>query len=68
MIRFAAIPLMLAALAGCAHRGPAGLDLDTSITSVSQSSRVRFVVLHYTAIDDAHSMQMLSRSPVSAIT
>ena len=66
MIRFAAVLLALAALAGCAQRGPAGLNLDTSITAVSQSSRVRFVVLHYTSTDDALSMRLLSQGKVSA--
>lgn len=66
MIRFAAVFLALAALAGCAQRGPAGLDLDTSVTAVSQSSRVRFVVVHYTSTDDAVSMKLLSQGKVSA--
>ncbi|MDF8364186.1 N-acetylmuramoyl-L-alanine amidase [Achromobacter anxifer] len=59
-------PLVAAALAGCAARGPAGLDLDTSVTAVSQTSRVRSVVLHYTSVDDAHSMELLSKGKVSA--
>ena len=66
MIRFAAVFLALAALAGCAQRGPAGLNLDTSVTAVSQSSRVRFVVVHYTSTDDAVSMKLLSQGKVSA--
>ena len=40
MLRLSLI-LAAAALAGCATRGPAGLDLDTSVNAVSQSSRVR---------------------------
>ena len=66
MRRLLLAPLAAAALAGCAARGPAGLDLDTSITAVSQASRVRSVVLHYTSIDDAHSMELLSKGKVSA--
>ena len=46
---------------GCATRGPAGLDLDTSVNAVSQSSRVRAIVIHYTTEDDARSMQLLSK-------
>ena len=53
-------------LAGCATRGPAGLDLDTSVNAVSQSSRVRAIVIHYTTEDDARSMQLLSKGKVSA--
>ncbi len=66
MRRLLLAPLAAAALAGCAARGPAGLDLDTSITAVSQASRVRSVVLHYTSVDDAHSMELLSKGKVSA--
>ncbi|CFM83774.1 N-acetylmuramoyl-L-alanine amidase [Bordetella pertussis] len=56
----------LLALAGCAARGPAGLDLDTSITAVSQSSRVRAVVLHYTSTGNENSLKILSERKVSA--
>ncbi|MDQ6214677.1 N-acetylmuramoyl-L-alanine amidase [Achromobacter insolitus] len=59
-------PLAAAILAGCAARGPAGLDLDTSVTAVSQASRVRSIVLHYTSVDDARSMELLSKGKVSA--
>jgi len=66
MIRLICTLLAAAALAGCASRGPAGLDLDTSITAVSQSSRVRAVVVHYTTVDDAKSLHLLSQGKVSA--
>ena len=66
MFRLIASLLATAVLAGCAARGPAGLDLDTSVTAVSQSSRVRSVVLHYTTVDDARSMELLSKGKVSA--
>ena len=44
MLRLITTLLATAVLAGCAARGPAGLDLDTSVTAVSQASRVRSVV------------------------
>ncbi|MNV44889.1 N-acetylmuramoyl-L-alanine amidase AmiD precursor [compost metagenome] len=66
MFRLIATLLATAVLAGCAVRGPAGLDLDTSVTAASQSSRVRSVVLHYTSVDDARSMHLLSKGKVSA--
>lgn len=66
MLRLITTLLATAVLAGCATRGPAGLDLDTSITAVSQASRVRSVVLHYTTVDDATSMKLLSKGKVSA--
>jgi len=66
MFRLTLALLAAAALAGCAARGPAGLDLDTSVTAVSQSSRVRAIVLHYTTVDDAGSLDLLSKGKVSA--
>ncbi|RSE98171.1 N-acetylmuramoyl-L-alanine amidase [Achromobacter aegrifaciens] len=66
MRRLFLAPLAAAILAGCAARGPAGLDLDTSITAVSQASRVRSIVLHYTSVDDARSMELLSKGKVSS--
>jgi N-acetylmuramoyl-L-alanine amidase len=66
MIRLSCTLLAAALLAGCAARGPAGLDLDTSITAASQSSRVRSVVVHYTTVDDAESLRLLSKGKVSA--
>lgn len=53
-------------LGGCAQSGPKGVNLDTSVTSVSQSSRVKYVVVHYTTADNARSLQLLSRKNVSA--
>jgi len=58
--------LAVLALAGCATRGPAGVNLDTSITATGQSTRVRYVVLHYTTTDDRHSLRLLSTGKVSA--
>jgi N-acetylmuramoyl-L-alanine amidase len=55
----------LAVLAGCAQRGPAGLDVDTSINAASQDSRVRFIVLHYTSGSNTASLLTLSRGDVS---
>lgn len=66
MLRLSLILAAAAVLAGCATRGPAGLDLDTSVNAVSQSSRVRAIVIHYTTEDDARSMQLLSKGKVSA--
>ncbi|MFC4274982.1 N-acetylmuramoyl-L-alanine amidase [Achromobacter aloeverae] len=65
--RRAALSLLGAlSLAGCARRWPAGLDVDTSISAVSQDSRVRFIVLHYTDGSEAASLRTLSRGDVSA--
>lgn len=40
--------------------------IDTSNPSVAQNERVRFLVLHYTATDDAESLRILTQGDVSA--
>jgi N-acetylmuramoyl-L-alanine amidase len=54
------------ALAGCAPRYPAGVDVDRTISAVGQDSRVRFIVIHYTAAGNTGSLLTLSRGDVSA--
>lgn len=66
MRRFALWLACAAMLSGCAAPGPAGLALDTSITASGQSSRVRYIVLHYTSANDAESLRLLSQGDVSA--
>lgn len=66
---------LLLLLAGCSspHSGrPHKLidrgeyKIDTSNPSVAQNERVRFLVLHYTATDDAESLRILTQGDVSA--
>lgn len=40
--------------------------VDTSYPSVAKNERVRFLVLHYTATDDAESLRLLTKGDVSA--
>ncbi|MHA3605377.1 N-acetylmuramoyl-L-alanine amidase [Yersinia enterocolitica] len=40
--------------------------VDTSTPSIAQNERVRFLVLHYTATDDAESLRLLTQGDVSA--
>lgn len=66
---FAAAPLALALLlAGCAgnviDRG--AYFADTSHRAVSVDSRIRFLVMHYTADDDARALEVLTTEDVSA--
>lgn len=49
-------------LSGCAT-GP--VPIDRSVHAVSQDSRVRYVVLHYTALSAAESLHVLSTQDVS---
>ncbi|HLV16967.1 MAG TPA: N-acetylmuramoyl-L-alanine amidase [Pseudomonas sp.] len=51
----------LLALTGCG-----GLRMDTSHTSTAQSSRVQYIVLHYTSADLQRSLELLTRGEVSA--
>lgn len=54
------------ALAGCANLPPRPYTLDDSHQSVGQSSRVRFIVLHYTAAGNERSLSLLSKGQVSS--
>lgn len=49
-------------LAGCSS----GLRIDDSYTATGQSSRVQYIVLHYTSADMARSLQLLSGAEVSS--
>lgn len=58
-------------LAGCADPLPnltlsTDYRLNTQYSSQSQNERVRFLVLHYTAADDATSLRLLTEGGVSA--
>jgi N-acetylmuramoyl-L-alanine amidase len=53
---------MLVALAACAT----GPRIDTRYTAVSQDSRVRFIIIHYTQIDFEGSLRRLTREEVSS--
>jgi N-acetylmuramoyl-L-alanine amidase len=50
------------ALAACAS----GPRVDTRYSAVSQDSRVRFIIIHFTQIDFEHSLQRLTREDVSS--
>jgi len=53
------------ALAACAQPG-GPLQIDRSITATSQSSRVQFIVLHYTVSPRARALALLSKGEVSS--
>jgi N-acetylmuramoyl-L-alanine amidase len=60
--------LLVLALAGCATdpQNVPGLRIDKSIAATGQDSRVRYIVLHYTAAPAGQALTRLSRGPVSA--
>jgi N-acetylmuramoyl-L-alanine amidase len=55
--------LMIVLLAGCAGTGP---RIDTSLSAKGQSSRVKFVVIHYTVSDLPRSIKILTEEVVSS--
>lgn len=63
-----AIPILLSLLAGCttAPLEPAGPKIDTTYNAKGQSSRARFLVLHYTVSDNPTSIKILTEQQVSA--
>ncbi len=58
--------LLLALLAGCATPPPTGPQYDHTYTAKGQASRVRFLVLHYTAQNFPESLRILTQQEVSA--
>src|SRR5690606_5089315 len=56
-----ALVLLLVLLAGCT-----GLRIDDSHTARGQSSRVQYIVLHYTSSDLPRSLQLLTQTEVSS--
>ena len=55
--------LMIALLAGCATTGT---PVDRSLSAKSQSSRVKFVIVHYTVADLPRSIKILTEQVVSS--
>lgn len=59
------LPLIAVLLAGCATAPPA-VRLDNTYTARSQSSRVKFVILHYTVSNLPGSIKTLTEQAVSS--
>lgn len=49
-------------LGGCAT----GLKIDTTHTSISQDSRVQYLIIHFTTVDLPRSLKILTQGPVSS--
>ena len=58
--------LLAAVLSGCAGLSGSQLQFDTTHPSVSQGSRVRYLIIHYTALDFPDSMRVLTQQVVSS--
>ena len=58
--------LLAALLGGCASVPPGSLSFDTSRAAVSQGSRVKYLIIHYTALDMPTSMRVLTEQAVSS--
>ncbi|AUX72777.1 N-acetylmuramoyl-L-alanine amidase [Erwinia pyrifoliae] len=67
-LTLAALALLLAGCVGGFRNGgnSPGYQLNSEHPSASQNERVRFLVLHYTAADDAESLRLLTQGGVSA--
>jgi len=61
-MKYLLLALAIAMLSGCAT----GPRIDTRYTSISQDSRVQFLILHYTAGDFPVSLKTLTEGPVSS--
>ncbi|MEO4048008.1 N-acetylmuramoyl-L-alanine amidase [Pseudomonas sp. CAU 1711] len=61
-MRFIALTLVALLLGGCAS----GPRIDDSFTARGQSSRVQYIVLHYTSTGMARSLALLTQGEVSA--
>jgi N-acetylmuramoyl-L-alanine amidase len=57
-----ALWIIVAPMLGCSGQP----KIDTRYQAISQDSRVQFIVLHYTEIDFAHSLQRLTKEDVSS--
>jgi N-acetylmuramoyl-L-alanine amidase len=57
------LTLLVALLAGCATPPP---RLDNSLSAKSQSSRVKFIIIHYTVSDLPQSIKILTQQEVSS--
>ena len=58
--------LAMVVLAGCAATRPPALAIDTSHQALAHSSRVQYIVVHYTAAPLARSLASLTTNQVSA--
>jgi N-acetylmuramoyl-L-alanine amidase len=57
---------MLALLSACTSAPSGQTRIDTSIAAKSQESRVRFLIIHYTDLDQPTSLKVLSQRDVSS--
>lgn len=61
------ILIFIGILSGCSSTRPFDMSqINSSITAKSQESRARYLILHYTALDKARSLQVLSQQGVSS--
>lgn len=68
---FIACLISLSVLVGCSsqishHANTQGYTLDHAYLSAAKNERIRFLIFHYTAVDDATSLKLLTGHKVSA--
>lgn len=62
----ALLVFLLLLTAACTHPPAARLDIDRSIVAQGQSSRVRYIILHYTVAPRDRALRLLSQGEVSS--
>ncbi len=61
------ILIFISILSGCSTTRPFDVSkIDSSIDATSQESRVRFLIIHFTALNQTQSLQVLSQQSVSS--
>ncbi|MGP1933057.1 MAG: N-acetylmuramoyl-L-alanine amidase [Arsenophonus sp. ET-YP4-MAG3] len=64
------IILLIVIIIGCSSKkvivDKGDYYIDKSLLSISQNDRIKFLIFHYTAVDDADSLQLLTQAQVSA--
>lgn len=62
--------LIMIMIVGCSSKTPivdkGNYYIDKYISSISQDNQVKFLILHYTAVNDVRSLQILTETKVSA--
>ena len=61
-MKFFCLALLITLLGGCAS----GPRIDSSYTAIGQSSRVQYIILHYTSTDLPRSLRLLTEEEVSS--
>lgn len=65
LLRYVLLSVMMAGIVSCQSEKPTANTIDTSYRSSKYGERIRFIVVHYTATDNAASLNLLTEGDVS---